>query len=331
MLLAYAKLSAKRHLLASRLPDDRATYAHLVGYFPARAVEIAGDEGLRAHRLRREIATGQLVNQMIDLMGSTFLHRVVRDTGHPVEEVVRAWLIASRLSGAPELRAHLEQLEGELPSAVVYRWLMGLGRVLERTTRWVLANIDSEADTQSVIEAHIEGLADLRGGFARIVAGEERALFEERVGEIQELTDKHDLAQRLITLRFLDQILEVLRIAQEAGTSPVDAGSAYYRVSDLLRVGWLRKAIAKAAGDSRWEQRAAQGLLDDLGRAHRVLTAEVLSARGGDIDEKIGRVREHHAVELADYVALVDEIAAESTITLPALAVAVRELNAIGS
>ena len=334
VLLAYSKLSAKRQLLASALPDDPAVHAYLSGYFPARAVELAGEQGLATHRLRREIASTQLVNQLVDLMGSTFVHRVARDTGASSAEVVRAWLIAARLSGAQELRANLESLEGELSSAVVYRWLRGLARVLERTTRWVLANIDAAAPTQQVIDEHFEGLAALRGEFAQIVSGEERALFEKRVGEIQELTAKHDLAQRLITLRFLDQILEILRIANDAGASPVQAGRAYYRVSDLLRVGWLRGAIPAAAGDNRWEQRAAQGLLDDLGRAHRTLTTEVLSEKGGkgdaDRTEKtLQRVTDRHAEELAGYLALVDEIATENALNLPALSVAVRELEQV--
>ena len=335
VLLAYAKMSAKRQLLASELPDDPAVHGHLVGYFPARAVEIAGEQGLASHRLRREIATTQLVNQLVDLMGSTFVHRVARDTGYSSPEVVRAWLIASSLSGAQELRGTLESLEGELSSAVVYRWLAGLARVLERTTRWVLANVPADASTQQVIEEHHAGLAELRGGFAQIVSGEERALFEKRVGEIKELTDKHDLAQRLITLRFLDQILEILHIANEAGGTPVQAGRAYYRMSDLLRVGWLRTAIPAAAGDNRWEQRAAQGLLDDLGRAHRTLTMEVLGEKNdgkrdaAQVDSMVERVRERHAEELTAYLTLVDEIAAENALNLPALSVAVRELEDI--
>ncbi|HUF13271.1 MAG TPA: NAD-glutamate dehydrogenase domain-containing protein [Longimicrobiales bacterium] len=334
VLLAYAKLSAKRHLLGSPLPDDPAAHGYLVGYFPARAVDVSGQESLQAHRLRREIVATQVVNQLVDLMGAAFVHRVMRDTGHASADVVRAWLVAARLSGSEELRTNLESLEGELPSAVVYRWLMGLGRVLERTTRWVLANVEPDVSTHDVIEGHIEGLAELRGGFARIVAGEERLLFEQRVAEIRELTEKHDLAERLITLRFLDQILEILRIASEAETTPVDAGRAYYRVSDLLRIGWLRTAIAKAAGDSRWEQRAAQGLVDDLGRAHRLLTAEVLregreigAAEQTRVERAIERVRERHAVELQDYLHLIEEIAAEGGVTLSALAVAVRELE----
>ena len=75
-------------------------------------------------------------------------------------------------------------------------------------------------------------------------------------------------------------------------------------------------------------------MLDDLGRAHRALTTEVLAGKGGkrgadQIDQMVDRVREQHAQELGDYLALVDEIAAESALNLPALSVAVRELEQV--
>jgi len=329
VLLAYAKLSTKRHLLASGLPDDPATGSYLVGYFPAKAVATAGSEALENHRLRREIVVTQLVNDLVDLMGAPFVHRLVRDTGHTVPEVVRAWLIAARLSGADELRSSLESLEGELPSGVVYRWLLGLSRVLERTTRWVLGNVSPDAPTADVIEQHLEGLASVRGNFPNLVAGEDRRLFEQRVGEIQELTAKHDLAQRLITLRFLDHILEILRVAREVGVSPVDAGRVYYRVAELLHVSWLRQAVFETAGDDRWDQRVAQGLADDLGRAHRLLTEEVLRSRPGGSEDLLERVREKHGRELAEYLALFDEVTGDDRCGLAALSVLVRQLNTV--
>ena len=99
VLLAYAKLDVKRRLLESALPDDPVTDSHLLGYFPPAAAQAAGEANLHAHRLRREIIASQLTNDLVDLMGATFVNRLVRDTGREAEEVVRAWLVASRLAG----------------------------------------------------------------------------------------------------------------------------------------------------------------------------------------------------------------------------------------
>ncbi|HEU4455817.1 MAG TPA: NAD-glutamate dehydrogenase domain-containing protein, partial [Longimicrobium sp.] len=187
VLLAHAKLYAKSHLLESGIPDEAAAEPYLAGYFPAAAVEAAGMEGLRGHRLRREIVTTELVNDLVNLMGSSFLHRVSRDSGRPIAQVVRAWLVASRVSGAAEIRADLAAAEGRFPAEILYRWLNGLARVLEATTHWLLANVAEGADTAALIEQAREGLATLRSGFAQFVAGEDRTLFLTRLGELQDL------------------------------------------------------------------------------------------------------------------------------------------------
>ncbi|HCW77965.1 MAG TPA: NAD-glutamate dehydrogenase, partial [Gemmatimonadetes bacterium] len=88
VLFAYAKLSLKAQLLSSSLPDDPVSEGYLLGYFPPKSIKVAGKERLFQHRLRREIVTAELTNDLVDLMGSAFVSRMVRDTGRSSEDVV---------------------------------------------------------------------------------------------------------------------------------------------------------------------------------------------------------------------------------------------------
>jgi glutamate dehydrogenase len=262
-------------------------------------------------------------------MGVTFLHRLTRDTGQGEAAAARAWYIASRLSGAPELRTQLAALEDRLPSDVIYRWLLGLARVLERATRWILANVDEHAPINDIIDLFLDGLRELRGDFRAIVVGADRDLFEKRVAEARALTDREDLAASIITLRFFDQLMEILTVARETGRPAVRVGRSYYLASELLGVPRLREAIFAAAGDSRWDQRVAQSLDEDLGRAHRTLTAAAVSAGSDDepVDDLIGRVAARNGSMLDSYRALLDDIASDERPSLAALIIAVRELG----
>jgi glutamate dehydrogenase len=329
VLLAYTKLTLKPALVAGTVLDDPAMAGYLADYFPAAAVEAAGTTALEAHRLRREIIATQLANEMVDLMGVTFLHRLTRDTGQSEAAAARAWFIAARLSGASELRAQLTVLEQRLPSDVIYRWLLGLARVLERTTRWILANVDASAPIDVVIEQYLDGLRELRGDFRAIVAGADRELFEARVAEARELTEREDLAASIITLRFFDQLMEILTVARDTGQPAARVGRSYYLASELLGVPRLREAIFAAAGDNRWDQRLAQSLDEDLGRAHRALTAAAVSDGSDDepVDELLARVAARHGPMLDAYRALLDDIAADERPSLAALTIAVRELG----
>jgi NAD-specific glutamate dehydrogenase len=131
-------------------------------------------------------------------------------------------------------------------------------------------------------------------------------------------------------LRFFDQLMEIITVARATGRSPVRVGRSYYLASELLDVARLRAAIAAAAGDSRWDQRVAQALDEDLGHAHRALTTAAVNAGSTDepVDDLIARVAARHAPMLDAYRALLDDIATDDRPSIAALTIAVRELGA---
>jgi glutamate dehydrogenase len=331
VLLAHSKLYAKAQLLESTLLDDDATAGYLVHYFPRAAVEKAGPERVRQHQLRHEIVATELVNDLVNLMGSSFLHRVARDAGAGIPDVVRAWLVASRISGAPEMRADLAALEGRFPSDTVYRWLIELGEVLEATTHWLLGNVAGEDDTGGLIDSARADLATLRGSFARFVGGEDRAVFMARLGQMQDLGVERALGERLITLRFLPQLLEIVAVARAAGTEALATARAYYLVSERLATARLRDSLRAAAGDGPWERRHAQALADDVASAQRRLVAATLErAGGGDPAAALAELERARAPEVAAYTELLAE-ARGGDAPLAAYGLAVRLLQSVAA
>ena len=325
VLLAYAKLDLMGRLLESDLPDDPAAYDYLRSYFPTAALKAAGEESLDRHRLRSQIIACQLTNDLVDLMGATFVNRVSRDTGRTHSEVAGAWLIAARLADHAAVVRRVSGAAEGLSSRVVYRWLLALARVLERTTRWLLLNVEVDQDLAMIIERRQDGLGRLRADFAEFVAGDDRVVYERRITEIEHNGAEPDLAKNLITLRFLDQLLEILRVAQETGAKPLLAGRAYYQISGLFHVPWLRQAVFGSVAGDRWEQQAAQALAEDLSRAHYSLTRRVLESSGETegIDTNTG--------EFARFRDLMEEIRAEDTVSISALGVAVRKITGMAA
>ena len=329
VLLAYAKLSLKTRLLSSGLPDDPVTESYLLGYFPPKAITAAGQENLASHRLRREIITAEVTNDLVDLMGSAFVSRMKRDTGRSSEDIVRSWLVASRLADHRALIRQMAQQAHAVSARVSYRWLLGLARVLERTTRWVLQNVDPDDSSAAIVEQNLTGLASLREAFGDVVRGEERTLFEARVREIQELGADEAFSRRLITLRFLDQLLEILGIGREVETDPIPTAHAFYQTSEAFEVPWLRRRSFASAGDDQWEVRAAQVLSDDLSRAHRRITTDLLVRHEGAGDQGTDYMALVKSSDLERFRDIVEELKAEESIGLAAASVAARELGVL--
>jgi glutamate dehydrogenase len=191
----------------------------------------------------------------------------------------------------------------------------------------VLRNVPASASPAAVVDIHLHGLAVLRDAFADAVAGDERVIFDKRVAEIRDLGADDSFSKRLITLRFLDQLLEILAIARHDDVDPVDVARAYYQTSELLHVPWLRRRVHAAGRHGQWEQRAGQVLSEDLSRAHRDITAHMLRSESFGSRGPHG-IQEPHEPEVARFRAMLDELRRdEASIGLAALTVAVRELT----
>lgn len=329
VLLSYAKLHSYAQLLDSPLPDEPEVADYLVRYFPTAVKEAVGEEGLASHRLRREIIATNVASDLINLMGASFLYRVARDTGREIPEVVWAWDIASRMAGSREIREDLTALEGRFPAQTIYRWLFALARVLERTTRWVINNVEAGAPTSAVLQDHLPALSQLRGEFRKIVSGEHRQIFRTRMEELQELGVEEQLAARLITLRFLPELLDIVRIAGEAKTDVLQTGRAYYLVAEHLQVPWLQHSIRSAVHEPFWEKRLGQSLLADVGRAHQALARRLLGCaeHQGDLARCLVECGAHQGREGQQYREILEELREAEPVPLAGYAVAVRALS----
>lgn len=327
VLLLYAKLYLKSALLNSELPTDPTAAEYFQNYFPADAIELTGQERAAKHRLRREIIASQLTNDLVDIMGAAFVVRVSRETGRGPAEVARAWLVASRLTGHTALLDEIREREDTVSAGVAYRWTTGLARVLERTTRWVLSSCDPKESTSAIIERNLEGLEALRIRFDEIVAGDDRQVYLSLVNETEKQGVGQEFARRFLTLRFLDDLLEILRVARTTDASPVRAARYYYWFTEELRIPWLTRRIEKASAQGRWERRWGLGLSNDLGMVRRRLTEDALG-RSDRVADAMGL--EKPDGHLTRFHAMLDEMQNDNSVSLAGLSVAVQEIRHLG-
>ena len=95
VMIAYTKNADVVEVLDSDLPDDPALESDLMAYFP-RSVRERFPDAIRSHRLRREIVATSIVNNMVNLAGISFDHRMTEDSGASVSDVARAFLAVPR-------------------------------------------------------------------------------------------------------------------------------------------------------------------------------------------------------------------------------------------
>lgn len=328
VLLAYSKLYLKREIIASTLPDDPALTGLLRGNFPESIVARVTGDDLRGHRLQREIVATVLANWLVDLMGGTFLPRVVRDTGASPATVARGWYVAAEIAGVRGLLDGLERNRANLSAEDEYHWLLELEGILERTVRWALENIPEDAEVGTAITRFKGPVAELCAILPNIIHGSQRARFEDAMGELKRSGVSAAEAQRIAALGFLGELMAVTRIADEIGRPVTEVGRAYCSLADQIDFALLRELLEMAPGENEWEQRAAQGLLQDLGQARRNLTLALLMTNWPEvsIEDQLASFGERNRARLSALQETVASLLEEDNIGLAALTVATREI-----
>ena len=170
VLIAYTKNADVAEIMRSDLPDDPVLRKDLVRYFPS-AVRHRYADAITRHRLRREITATQLVNQMVNLSGISFDHRMTEETGSGVAEVARAWAAAREILGFEVLWDQIETLDERVALTTRLELLLDCRRMNERATLWLLRNRHPPFDIGAAVEHFRPGLTELSGGMGDRVQG----------------------------------------------------------------------------------------------------------------------------------------------------------------
>jgi glutamate dehydrogenase len=266
VLAAWTKIELGAALRASPLPDDPGLESYLHGYFPAR---FRGEhaEAVGRHQLRREIVVVELVNTLVDALGTTFAHRVARTTGRTIAEVCRASEIAWRLveggRAAAAIRAACTTLADEIAAVFL------LEDVCLRTSRWVLASAAAAGGVGDVAAGLCAAVAPARARLDEWLAGAEAEGLHRRRAALELGGLPADVAHDLAVGEWLPSLLDVVTVAQETGVELDAVGRRYYGLGREIDFAWLDAELGAARDLDPLAPRALEGIADDLRAARR--------------------------------------------------------------
>jgi glutamate dehydrogenase len=278
VLLAYTKNANIDLITDSTLPDDPYLRPELHSYFPAPLRERFAVQ-IDRHRLRREIVATQVGNQMVNISGISFDHRVAEDTGAGVVEITRAWLAIRDVFGAAELWEQIDSLAapGELSGVrvdVQLELFLELRRMLERAVLWTLRHRRPPVDIAAVVEQFCTPMVALAERFDEVLSGRMRdQVFAVEASRLAAGVPEQ-LAQRSAAWPLLHTGFDIVELAQREGADPVEVARSYWAMFDTVEVGWLWEAIGALPRSDRWQTQARSALRDDLLAVLADLTAD---------------------------------------------------------
>jgi glutamate dehydrogenase len=276
VLIAYTKNANVSEMLKTDLPDNRVLDDDLVDYFPTPLRQRFRGEILQ-HRLRREIAATQLANQMVNLSGISYDHRMTEDTGASVTDVSRAWLVAREVLEFPGWWDEIGSLT-EVALDHQLELYLDCRRAAERCSLWFLRHRRPPVEIGVEIERFRGPVQALAPELPSCVRGTLRDAVEAmtalRVGQ----GVPPELAARSAVWRLLHTTFDVIELAERVGVPARDACETYWSLFERLELMWLWDGIGALPRSDRWQTQARGALRDDLLTALAELTENVLES-----------------------------------------------------
>lgn len=333
VLLAYAKIAAKKAVAASDLPEDPWYGRVLRRYFPDEVVA-RYEQRLDAHRLRRDIVVTGVVNDMINRCGSTFVFRAVDETGAPVSEVARAYTVIREVFDFDTYWSTIEALDGTLPVDAQTALYLEARRMIDRCVRWLLQARSSRIDVGQEVQRFWPTVSSMAGQIPTLLVGQERQALTRRARDIEQLGVPQELALRAAGLLHSFTLLDVVEVAQRTDYTPEQIAPLYYALSERFSIDTLLTRITQLPRTTRWHLLARSALRYDLYAALASLTTAVAKAHPetstakGSTDSASAWAREN-AEGIARVEITLREVLAQEAPDLAVLSVAVRAIRTL--
>jgi glutamate dehydrogenase len=321
VMIAYTKNANVSELLGTDLPDVPVLENDLVKYFPTPLRETYR-EYIVQHRLRREIAATQLINQMVNLSGISYDNRMTEDTGASVSDVSRAWLVVREVLGFPEWWDEIVDLDG-LTLEDRLELLLDCRRTAERCSLWFLRHRRPPVDIDEEVARFREPVQALALQLGGCLTGPMKRAKSSLVKQRIRQGVPEDLAERSAVWRLLHTTFDVIELSERAGADPIDAAAAYWVLFERFELMWLWDAIGALPRSDRWQTQARAALRDDLLAALAELASNVIEVGDGSVDSWLAA--NERAAERA--TSLLTEIRRAESFDVTNLSVALRQLR----
>jgi glutamate dehydrogenase len=329
VLLAYVKISLEREVLADELVDEAWTTGVLARYFPTPLRERFAAR-MPGHRLRREIITTSLVNEVVNRGGTSFVFRAMEESGASAADVIRAYVVVRDIYGLAEIWAAAEDLDNKVPTSAQTLVFLESRRLLDRAVRWLVSTRRSPIDVTGEIAKLRTGVSMLLPQLPAVVVGLERRSMDEHIATVADKGVPLALAERVTLANYGFGLLDILEVGAATGREPAEVAKVYFVLSARFHIDELLSHISRLPRGDRWQTLARMALRYDLYAALAALTAEVLQSTPAEApaEDRVSQWEHVNAASIARASNAMGSVA-DTPADLAALSVLLRQIRTL--
>ncbi|KDE39181.1 NAD-specific glutamate dehydrogenase, large form [Nitrincola lacisaponensis] len=275
VLVSYSKADLKERLLQTELPDDAYVARELVTAFPRQMREQFAD-GLKGHRLCREIVSTQVANEIVNLMGINFADRLAVSTGASVEMITRAYVLVRDTFRLKSLWKQIELLDYQVDATIQLEMMERLQYLARHATRWFLRNRRGGLDCEQEHAVFAKPLQQVAEHLGELLCGDPKAQWEAAYQRYTDAGVPADLAKVVAGSGVLFSALGVIEVAREQQVDMQRAAQAFFGLGERLQLHWFAMQLNDLSVENYWQALARDAFRDDLDWQQRALMASLL-------------------------------------------------------
>jgi len=330
VLVSYSKMVMYDDLLDSDFADEPALQQELIDYFPDVLSQQYTDR-IADHRLRREIISTVVTNELVNRLGPTFAFRMHHELGATASDVAAAFVAVRTIFHLPELWHSIEMLDNKVSAEIQNQMHILVRGLVERSTHWLLRSRRATQSIDEVIEQFEPGISTLIESLPDSLAEANKTTLDQRMRFFINAQVPQETAKAVAQVVPLSSSLDIVEITASVDLPISVSAKVYFELGGHLELQWLREQIGELLARSHWHTLSKSELRGDLHYQQRHLTAEVISASSSDKDispsEMVKRWSDANKTAVNKYSDLIQEMKASSVIDFAMLSLAVNEVH----
>jgi glutamate dehydrogenase len=277
VLTAYSKLELFDEIVASKAPDDAFFKQTLVRYFPGPLAKFEAD--MQRHRLKREIISTILSNEIVNMCGATFPERLRVSSQCDTGAMVLAFEAARQIFRLDQAWDQVSALDLKIPAEAQTALYGEISTVLRRQTFWLARRaMRPGATVDGLIAAYRPAADQLRAAGGAVLSRYEQGRLEGRIQTFVGLGASEAMARDFAMLRPLVATADIGDLAKEAGWPEPAMAMLYHQVGAAFDFDRLRAGAGSVPSADRFDRLAVRRLIEDLMAEQMVLTRAVAKA-----------------------------------------------------
>ncbi|GAA3921296.1 NAD-glutamate dehydrogenase [Litoribacillus peritrichatus] len=276
VVISYAKNELKDSLSEADGFDDDYVLREALHEFPVRLQERCYDQ-IMSLGLNREIVATQLANEIVNLMGDLFVHRIRKSTGMPDGQIAKAFIVARDVFRLRNWWQAIDDLDHKVPSELQFSCHERLMRLIRRATRWFLRNTNLDQPLEDLVKMYRPVVDTLYDHLDEHLSNSVRDEWVSQKQEYIEAGIPENVARFISGTPSLYGSLTICDAARETKNDVDTTAGLFFSLRHKLGLHWFIQQINGLSVTNHWQGLAREALMDDLDWQQKALLVHIMN------------------------------------------------------